>query len=423
MKNRIESNVSCYNVHFPNQFIKAKNALIYSNTNQQYIDFFSSAGSMNYGHNNEYIKEKILRYISTDGIIHALDMDTIAKEEFLLFFKEHILDSKNLDYKVQFCGPTGTNAVEAAIRLSRKVTGRVGVFSLMGSFHGMTLGSLSISSTRKKNDEPFPTPQPVTFIPYYIPNNDEYDPINYMEFLLNYEYSGTAKPSAIIMETVQAESGVNILNDSFLKRLSQLCKKHKILLICDDIQVGCFRTGTFFSFESSGIYPDIVLLSKSISGYGLPLSILLMKPDLDIWNSGEYTGTFRANCLSLVAAKAALEFSSFVNITDLIKKKENIIKTQLNDISDISNNKIFIRGKGMIWGIDLNSTGIAQVGTLCSKACFEHKVIIEVCGNNHNTLKIMPPLTIEDELLLDGLKIIKKVVLDLNEWKNHIDGV
>lgn len=412
MKGFNESNVSYYNMHFPDRFKKSKNAILYSEKEKQYIDFFSAAGSLNYGHNNEYIKKQILEYLIQDGIIQGLDMDTVAKQNFLLYFHRNILLERGLEYKIQFCGPTGTNAIEAAIRLARKVTNRSGIFSLTDSFHGMTIGALSVSGVRKVKSEGLVSNQPVTFIPYNINNIEGYDPIIYIEYLLEHEYSGVLLPAAIIIETVQAEGGVNVLSVEFLQKLRNICDKYGILLICDDIQVGCFRTGTFFSFESSNIIPDFITLSKSISGYGIPMSILLIRPKWDIWESGEYNGTFRGNQLAFIGAKAALEFADQINLEEQVNKYADFIEQFLKDLRRCLNEIPSFRGKGMIWGIDLNSYGIDGLGNKCSKKCFQHGLIIETCGRHHNVLKILPPLTIEQNYLEKGLNIIKKSIIE-----------
>lgn len=411
MKNKIESNVSYYNSHFKTRFSKAKNALLYSDKDEQYIDFFSAAGSLNYGHNNEYIKSKIIEYVEADNIIQGLDMDTVAKEEFFKCFLENILKPRGLDYKLQLSGPAGTNAVEAALRLARKVTGRNGIFSLTGSFHGMSTSSLSVSSTKSSRLTGLPSDNGVTFIPFSVTDMDGYDPITYIKFLLNHEHSGVEKPAAFIIETVQAEGGVKPLSNEVLRGLQDICNEHNILLICDDIQVGCYRTGTFFSFEESGIVPDIVVLSKSLSGYGIPMSILLMKPSLDIWGSGEYNGTFRGNQLAFVGAKSAIEFGISNNITQMIDKSSEIIKTALDKIVSKLDKDVEVRGKGMIWGIDFNVYDVEGIALACAEECFENGLIIEVCGTGQNVLKLMPPLTIDEDVLLKGLDIIENAVL------------
>ncbi|AJS57350.1 diaminobutyrate--2-oxoglutarate transaminase [Paenibacillus sp. IHBB 10380] len=402
----LESNVRSYCRSFPVVFDKAKGDQMFTETGESYIDFFAGAGALNYGHNNEFMKSKIMEYVASDRIMHGLDMYTKAKEEFIVSFSEHILEPQSLNYKLQFCGPTGTNAVEAALKLARKVKNRTGVFAFMGGFHGMSLGSLSVTSSKSMRESAGMPLSNVTFIPYGQ-SFEGLDTIRYMEQIFCDTHSGIEKPAAIILETVQAEGGVNVAEIEWLQKLRHLCDDYDILLIVDDIQVGCGRTGPFFSFERAGIIPDIVILSKSISGYGLPMSLLLIKPELDIWAPGEHNGTFRGNQLAFVAAKAALELRMTERLENQVSEKEAFLKHYLkNEIESIERG-IQIRGIGMIWGIDVSHLGEAVARDITS-ICFKNGLIIERAGRNDTVIKIMPPLTIDMGNLKKGCDIIKE---------------
>lgn len=408
-----ESNVRIYCRDFHDVFYKAQGATIFSTSQKEYIDFFAGAGTLNFGHNNTYIKEKILAHITTDGLVHALDMDTLPKHEFIHSFSEKILGPRRLDYKIQFCGPTGADAVEAALKLARKVKKREGIFSFRGGYHGMSLGSLSVTSNKFKRAAAGLPLTNVSFIPYPS-SSSPIDSMNYMEGILEDDHSGIEKPAAIIFETVQAEGGVYVAPIEWLQDLRSFCDKHDILLICDEIQTGCHRTGPFFSFERAGIIPDIVVLSKSVSGYGLPLSLLLMKPELDVWQPGEHTGTFRANQLALVGAKAAIEYAEAVTIEAEVKEKEEFLKHFLqNEIMPL-HPAITTRGIGLLWGIDLRALGEKFVVDVASK-CFEQGLVIERCGRKNTVLKILPPLTIELNKLKKGCWLIKQALIECSQ--------
>lgn len=405
-----ESNVRSYCRLFEDVFAKAKNDKIFSETGKEYIDFFAGAGALNYGHNPDYIKSQLLAYIDGDGITHGLDMYTNAKRRFIDKFVGSILEPKGLDYKLQFCGSTGTNAVEAALKLARKVKKRNNIFSFMGAFHGMSIGSLSATSGRSSREGAGIPLQNVTFIPYPYGFMDSFDTIAYMDNILMDDHSGIDKPAAIIFETVQAEGGIIPVSVSWMRRLEQLCRKHDILLICDDIQVGCGRTGSFFSFERAGIVPDIVTLSKSISGYGLPMSMLLMKPQLDQWGVGEHNGTFRGNQLAFITAIAALELRERLNLDHVVMQHGSLIKTYLEtEIAAISGN-IEIRGLGMIWGIDLSRAGGSELSKKIVRDCFERGLIVERAGREDTVIKLLPPLTIDEANLRKGLDILNNVM-------------
>lgn len=395
---KYESEVRSYCRSFPKEFTKAKGSIIEDIEGNKYIDFFCGAGALNYGHNNDYIKTKLIDYLESDNIIHSLDMYTSAKREFIEYFENNVLIPRNLNYKIQFPGPTGTNAVEAALKLARKVKKRKNIFALMGCFHGMTLGSLALTSDSGSRNGAGVDLNNVTHIPApYMMNN--FDTIEYMRMILTDDHSGIEKPAAVIIETVQAEGGVYPLPVDFMKELRKLCDEFDILLIVDDIQVGCARTGTFFSFERAGIIPDIVVMSKSIGGYGLPFAVTLFKPELDIWTPGEHNGTFRGNQLSMVAAKAGLEFMIKEKIEEKVRNNSKIIEKCLEPIS----NTYDVRGIGYIWGIDVHDEKKASI--ICKK-CFERGLILEKAGRNNSVVKIMPALTIDPTTLEKGLSIL-----------------
>ena len=284
-----ESSVRSYCRHFPVVFNRAKGAFMYDEEGNRYLDFLCGAGALNYGHNNDYIKEKLVSYLQNDGVLHALDLHTPAKREFLDTLEEKILKPRGLNYRVMCCGPTGTNAVEAGLKLARKVTGRSNVWAFMGCFHGMTLGSLSLTTEAYARNAAGVSLENCTHIPapYMFP---ELDVGAYMQRLLDDDHSGVEKPAALVMETVQAEGGIYPFAPEFLRGCRKFCDENDILLIIDDIQAGCGRTGTFFSFERAGIKPDMVTVSKSIGGIGMPMSLLLISPDKDIWKPAEHNG-------------------------------------------------------------------------------------------------------------------------------------
>ena len=405
-----ESQVRSYCRNFPTVFTTAKGSFLYDEDGKEYIDFFCGAGGLNYGHNNEYIKEKVLEYLQSDGVMHALDMYTAPKREFLEFYEEKILKPRGLNYKIQFPGPTGTNAVEAALKLARKVTGRNNVFAMMGGFHGMTLGSLALTTDASSRAGAGVPLYNVTHIPapYMFP---ELDTIHYMETLLTDDHSGVEKPAAIVLETVQADGGINPFPVEWLQRVRALCDKYDILMIVDDIQVGCARTGWFFSFERAGIVPDIVTQSKSIGGYGMPFALVLIKPELDIWSPGEHNGTFRGYQLSMVAAKAGLEVMLNEHVEDKVRGQEKIIAQYMDEITALDPARVRTRGIGFIWGVDLyhcDPEGKASKQVL--DLCFQNGLIVERVGRGNAVVKVMPDLLIGEATLRRGLDILKNAV-------------
>ncbi len=405
-----ESQVRSYCRNFPTVFTTAKGPFLYDEERKEYIDFFCGAGGLNYGHNNDYIKEKVVSYLQSDGVMHALDMYTAPKRDFLTFYEEKILKPRGLNYKIQFPGPTGTNAVEAALKLARKVKKRPGIFAMMGGFHGMTLGSIALTtdaSSRAGAGVPLTN---VTHLPapYMFP---ELDTLKYMETLLTDDHSGVEKPAAIILETVQADGGINPFSVEWLRGVRDICDRHDILMIVDDIQVGCARTGWFFSFERAGIVPDIVTQSKSIGGYGMPFALVLFKPELDIWEPGEHNGTFRGYQLSMVAAKAGLEVMLQEHVEEKVREKEKIIARYLEEIKAIAPEKIKTRGIGFVWGVDLwHCDPDGKTSKAVLDECFKNRLIVERVGRGNAVIKVMPELLIDEETLRKGLEILKNAV-------------
>ena len=275
----------------------------------------------------------------------------------------------------------------------------------------MTASSLALSGSQETKHNDIPS-QDILFFPFDGFLGENIDTVEYMSKMIVTEGSGNELPAAIILETIQAEGGIKVANVAWLQNLQKFANENGILLIVDDIQVGCGRTGTFFSFERAGIQPDIVLLSKSISGFGLPLSLVLMKPELDIWKPGEHNGTFRANNLSLCGATSALDYWADTTFSNTIRGKAAIIETKLQEILQKGEAVVAIRGLGMIWGIEFET---GEQATQVSKVLFEQGMIIETCGNRGQVVKLLSPLTIIEENLEKGLEKLAAVIYKRKE--------
>ena len=405
-----ESEVRSYCRAFPTVFTKAKGSYIESEDGTRYLDFFAGAGALNYGHNPDFIKQRLMEYIGSDGILHGLDMYTDAKGQFLQQLQEQILQPRDLQYRVQFCGPTGTNAVEAALKIARKVKGRSNVIAFQGGYHGMTLASLACTGNAYNRSGAGTSLSDVTFMPYPFGYMENIDTIAYMDAVLSDSSSGVDKPAAMILETIQAEGGVVVAPDEWLKRARTLCDKHDMLMIVDDIQVGCGRAGSFFSFERAGIKPDIVTLSKSISGSGLPLALVLIKPEHDQWLPGEHNGTFRGNQLAFVSGAASIELWKSLDIEAQVKAKAPILEEGLRKIIAKHDSRLQLRGLGMICGVDFTPLQDESLIGKVTDCCFEQDLIIENAGRKGQVLKLLPPLTASEEELLAGLAIIDQAM-------------
>lgn len=406
--NKYESEVRGYIRSFPVVFEKAKMAEIWDETGKRYVDFFAGAGALNYGHNNPEINAALIEYLQNDGIGHALDMGTVAKKSFIEAFVYNILEPRNLDYKLQFVGPTGTNAIETALKIARKVKGRKQVMSFTNGFHGMSMGSLSITGNSYYHDESYGVPGYTTQVPFHKYLGDKVDTIAYLRKILEDASSGTELPAAIVLETIQAEGGINVAGDQWLRDLRQICDDFDILMVTDEIQVGNGRSGDFFSFERAGVVPDIVTLSKSI-GAGQPMAMVLLKPELDQWSPGEHSGTFRGNNLAFVSSAVALNnYWSDDSFSKAVKEKATLVQQRLEKIAlKFPNHIKEIRGHGMIWGAEFKQPEMTS--KICSQA-FEDGLVIETAGASDEVIKFLGPLVITPELINEGFDILEGAI-------------
>lgn len=406
---RRESRVRSYARNFPTKFVKAQGARLTDENGRDYIDFLAGCSSLNYGHNHPALKEALCDYIASDGLTHSLDMETDAKEAFLAEFEETILKPRALDYVVQFPGPTGANAVEAAIKIARKATGRANVIAFTNGFHGCTLGALALTGNSHHRGGAGVPLSGVTRMPFDNYFGENADTAAQIDRMLSDPSSGVDAPAAFIVETVQGEGGLNAASFEWLRAIEKIARKHGALFIVDDIQAGVGRTGAFFSFEPAELDPDIVTMAKSISGYGLPFAITLIKRDLDIWEPGEHNGTFRGNCHAFVTATAALkEFWRDDAFEKAVNEKAKILKDGFEAIAKKHPNEIAgVKGRGMMLGIDVKS---GETASRIIKECFANGLVIETSGADDEVVKCLAPLTIEDETLGEGLKILERAV-------------
>lgn len=405
-----ESEVRGYIRSFPVLFDRAAGSTLITDDGREYLDFFSGAGVLNYGHNNPALIAPVIEYLQRGGIIHGLDMATRAKHDFIEAFVRFILEPRGLNYKLQFTGPTGANAVEAALKTARQATGRSNVVAFTNGFHGLSLGALAATANAKYRRAGGASLGDVTRLPYDGYLGADVDTLDLFERMLDDTGSGLDLPAAVIIETVQGEGGINVARPEWLRRLRAITEAHGILLIVDDIQAGVGRTGAFFSFEASGITPDLVTISKSISASGLPMSLVLMRPEIDVWEPGAHTGTFRGNNLAFASARAALEtYWADPAFTDEIAVRSTELRSALEALAaDFPDAEFTVRGRGLMYGIA--STKRPELAGAVSAAAFERGLVIETSGARDEVLKFLPALTISADELARGLAIVREAL-------------
>lgn len=405
---RRESQVRSYCRSFDTVFVSAKGSHMKDAEGREYIDFLAGCSSLNYGHNDPDMKTALVDHIMADGITHGLDMYTDTKAAFLEAFERIILKPRGMDHKVMMTGPTGTNAVEAAMKLARKVTGRETIVAFTNGFHGMTMGALAATGNAGKRAGGGMGLQGIVRMPYEdaLPGVDS---LAMIEAMLENPSSGIDAPAAFLIEPVQGEGGLNAASAEFLCGLSRLAKKHGALMIADDIQSGIGRTGTFFSFEGMGFVPDLIPLAKSLSGMGLPFAALLLRPELDIWKPAEHNGTFRGNQHAFVTARIALEkFWADDAFAKDVQAKGVRLRSRLKSIAGLMGLRDdSLRGRGMMQGISVGSGELAA--DICAE-CFRNGLIIETSGAHDEVVKVLAPLTTPDAVMNAGLGILTAAV-------------
>ncbi|QHQ34183.1 diaminobutyrate--2-oxoglutarate transaminase [Algicella marina] len=400
---RRESNARSYCRGFDTVFSTASGAEMTDTAGRTYIDFLAGCSSLNYGHNDPDMKTALIEHISGDGVTHGLDMHTEAKGAFIETFEEHVLRPRAMDHKLMFVGPTGANAVEAAMKIARKSTGRTNIIAFTNGFHGVTQGALAATGNGYHRGGAGTALNDVTRLPYDGYMGTDVDTSDLLRAMLEDPSSGMDAPAAILLETVQGEGGLNAASADWITSIAKLARKHGALLIIDDIQAGCGRTGSFFSFDDMGITPDIVTLAKSVSGFGLPMGLVLVRPEHDVMGPAEHNGTFRGNTHAFVTARVAIEkFWSDERLKADIERRASLIEDGLRTIAGMVPGA-YLKGRGMMRGVDVGSGELA--GEICAHA-FDKGLIVETSGSDDEVVKILAPLTIPDALLEKGLNVL-----------------
>jgi diaminobutyrate-2-oxoglutarate transaminase len=406
---RRESEARSYCRGIPALFTSASGSIMHDAEGRAHIDFLAGCSSLNYGHNDPDMKAALIQHLMDDGIAHGLDLHTDAKAQFLEAFERHILKPRGMDHRVMFTGPTGANAVEAAMKMARKATGRTNIIAFTNGFHGVTLGALAATGNGYHRGGAGTDVHGVTRLPY-----DGYatgvDSAALLEQMLGDASGGIDAPAAIMLETVQGEGGLNAASGEFVRRVAQIAKDHGALLIIDDIQAGCGRTGRFFSFEEMGVTPDLVPLAKSISGFGLPMAAVLVRPQHDVFGPAEHNGTFRGNTHAFVTARVAVEkFWADDAFRAELAEKAVLIERRLSELAALVPGA-YLKGRGLMRGVDVGSGDLA--GAICARA-FENGLIIETSGNEDQVVKVLAPLTTPTALFEQGFDILLDAARDV----------
>ncbi|MCF3972156.1 diaminobutyrate--2-oxoglutarate transaminase [Paracoccus salsus] len=408
---RRESEARSYCRSIPAVFSSARGSIMTSEDGRDYIDFLAGCSSLNYGHNDPDMKAALIEHISADGIAHGLDLHTTTKARFLEAFERHILAPRGMDHRVMFTGPTGANAVEAAMKIARKSTGRTNIIAFTNGFHGVTMGALAATGNSYHRGGAGMDTQGITRMPY-DGFAEGVDGAALLDQMLSDASGGIDAPAAIMLETIQGEGGLNAASGEFVRKIAEIAKKHGALLIIDDIQAGCGRAGTFFSFEEMGVVPDLVPMAKSIAGFGLPLALVLVRPEHDVFGPAEHNGTFRGNTHAFVTARVAIEkFWADDSFKTELAEKAKLIESRLGELVTMIPGA-YLKGRGLMRGVDVGSGELA--GKICARA-YEKGLIIETSGSEDQVVKVLAALTTPVEIFQKGFDILMESAREILE--------
>lgn len=431
-QSRFESNARSYPHKFPIAIKSAQGAWITDVEGRKYLDCLSGAGTLALGHNHSEVIGAIRTLLDHQMPLHTLDLTTPVKDAFCETVLK-LLPGSPSDWRLQFCGPTGADAVEAALKLAKIATGRSGILSFSGAYHGMTHGALSVTGNLGPKTSVGGLMPGIQFLPY---------PYSYrcplgiggetaaialgvlIERFLDDVESGVTKPAAIIVEAIQGEGGVIPAPVPWLVKLREVTQRHGIILILDEVQAGIGRTGQWFAFDHAKIVPDMIVLSKAIGG-GLPLSLVAYQAGFDVWSPGAHAGTFRGNQLAMAAGQATLDIMVKNRVLDNVVSvgaalEHRLIRLQRNlpCIGDI-------RGRGLMLGIEIVDTELPvdslgshpphpRLSQALQRACFDNQLIVELGGRHGAVLRLLPPLTLthqEGDIVIERLKTALETVM------------
>ncbi|WP_234347303.1 diaminobutyrate--2-oxoglutarate transaminase [Streptomyces specialis] len=411
-----ESSARTYARSFPIVPVRARGMVIEGTDGRRYLDCLSGAGTLALGHNHPVVLEAIRRTLDSGAPLHVLDLATPEKDDFTDALFATLPKAFADKARVQFCGPAGTDAAEAALKLMQTATGRRNVLAFTGAYHGMTAGALAVSGGVSTKRPVAGIAADVTRLPYPYSYRCPFGAggergaelsAAYTERLLDDPNGGVVPPAAMILEAVQGEGGVVPAPDDWLRAMRRITAERDIPLIVDEVQSGVGRTGAFWAVEHSGIVPDAMVMSKAIGG-SLPLAVLVYHEDYDSWLPGAHAGTFRGNTLAMAAGAATLRYVTRENLVERaatvgarMTARLDGLRAELPAIGDV-------RGRGLMIGVELvdpdaepDSCGARPCAPALAQqvraACLDRGLIVELGGRFDATVRLLPPLVITDE--------------------------
>ena len=419
-----EGSAFSYSRGMPMAIARAKGATVEDVDGNIYIDFFGGAGVMNVGHANPEVLQAAKNQM--DHLTHSLDIPNAGRKALVEALFSVLPKELN---RVFFGGPTGSDAVETAVKLARYNTGRYPIIAFEGAYHGMTSGALSLCSGAPFKEDFLPLLPEVHFAPYpyqyrcpigKITGTCSQACVQYLEHMLEDPHSGVSRPAAVIVEAIQGEGGSIVPGEDFLPKVREICDKHDVLLIVDEIQAGFCRTGKMFSFNHFNVVPDIITMSKALGGIGFPIAGIAYKEKLDTWSPGKHIGTFRGNVVAYAAGAAAIHFMLKNNLASHALNLGDFMLALLKKLENSAAIIGEVRGKGLMLGVEFVKNKetkepapeyAAKIRTLCH----QRGLLIEIGGHYFNVARFLPPLILTEELAKKGVEIFADALQELEK--------
>ena len=436
-QNDFESSARSYPRKFPFALKKAKGSWVEDVEGNKYLDFLCGAGTLALGHNDDEVNQAMVNLLTSDAPLHTLDLTTPVKDRFVHTILSLLPEGLKENAKIQFCSPSGTDAVDAAIKLCKTATGRSTVIAFSGGYHGMGHGALALTGNLNAKNKVANLMAGVQFMPYPYSYRCPFGLggesgtkacINYFERLLKDPESGITKPAAVILEPIQGEGGVVPAPIEFLQAVRRITQELDIPMIVDEIQCGIGRSGKLFAFEYASIVPDVILASKAIGGTQ-PMSVVIYNKKLDKWTAGAHAGTFRGNQLAMAAGTVVLNRVSQSEFLADVVKKGDYLRKAMNELKDEVSIIGDVRGKGLMLGVEfIDPNGpkdimghpepCGEIAALVQKKCFENRLVMEKGGRNGSVMRCLCALNVSMDEINIMLDIFKKVVKEVdNERK------
>lgn len=425
----IDSSAVAYPEDIPLAFEEGKGATVRDADGNTFIDMFAGIGVLNVGHANPYVLEAV--HEQADKLVHTVDFPTEARLELIENLDEIAPGDLQGNNRIVFGGPTGSDAIEASIKLAKYNTGGDGLIAFRGAYHGATSGAMSVTSNKSFKEDYTPLLPDVIHAPYPYPFEQDKTPqkavdhaLEEVQAILEDPYGGLANPAGIIVEPIQGEGGVVTPPEGFLKGVRDLATDNDIPLIFDEIQSGLGRTGEWWASEWYDVTPDVMTSAKALGGVGFPLSATIYREDLDTWGSGDHAGTYRGHVVGMRAGTRAIEYIQEHSLLSHARQLGEYIQTRLREVAETNPRVGQVRGRGLFIGaefVDADGNPDGDAVDAIQDHCFQNGVLIWKAGRYGNILRLLPPLVLTEELAETALNVIVEAIhtVTAEEQKLH----